>query len=99
MITHRAGTQALAALMAIPLGNEVSGSVAVPAFAFSGLLLRGLRVASSGSQAWGDGRGCHASATAGVELGHFSTSGPGWVVECGEVPRNWCHVQSKTNKT
>lgn len=34
----------------IILGNDASGSMALPAFAFSGLLLCGLRVARSGNQ-------------------------------------------------
>lgn len=62
-------------------------------------LLRGQRVASSGSQAWGNGREHHARGMAVVELGHFSTSGLGWVLECGKVPRNSCHVQNQPTKT
>lgn len=96
MITCRTETQALAVPMAFPLGNEMSGSVAVPAFAFLGLLLHGMRVASSGARHRGDGREHRARGMVVVELGHFSTSGPVLVVGCGKVLRKWCHAQNKT---
>lgn len=66
----------------IILGNDASGSMALPAFAFSGLLLCGLRVARSGNQ---QGE-CNPRGTTMVEGDNFSTSGPGWTVECGKEP-------------
>lgn len=78
--------------MAFPLGNEMSGSVAVlPQFC--------CYVAwewQTQSKALGAGRGHHVMGMVVLELRHFSIPGTGLVARRGKVLRNWCQAQNQT---